>query len=344
MSTPWLVTGAAGFIGMHLTERLAAVGQRVVAVDDLQATYEPALTAARWRRVQQLDAVEAVPLDVTDEAGTAALLARVRPPVVIHLAARAGVRGSHLEPMAYLRSNVLGFANVLEQARATGVGHVVYASSSSVYGDDAPVPFRVEHPADHPVSVYAATKRADELLAHSYAHAFGLPCTGLRLFTVYGPWGRPDMAYFAFADAIHAGRPLQVFGDGSALRDFTYVDDVVDAILGLADQPPTGPGGADVGGADAPWRVYNVGHGGQATVAELIEALEQRLGRSARRVHLPAHTGDVRRTHADTTPLRERLGRSPATPLAAGLDRFAAWFLDHRAGVPAPTTTPPTSH
>jgi UDP-glucuronate 4-epimerase len=328
------VTGAAGFIGLHLTERLSATHD-VVAVDDLEATYEPELTAARWERLGRLG-VERRHVDVTDTEATSRLFDEVAPATVVHLAARAGVRGSHLDPLAYVTSNVVGFTSVLEQARRVGAGHVLYASSSSVYGDDAPVPFDVRHPANHPISVYAATKRADELLAHSYSHAFGLPTTGLRFFTVYGPWGRPDMAYFRFADAVLAGEPLTVFGDGSARRDFTYVDDVVEAVAALAARAPEGRGRPDVGGAEAPWRIYNVGHGVQASVDDLIGMLEARIGRRATRVHLPPATGDVRETFADTAPLRRELGSAPGTPLAEGLDRFVDWFLEHRRHSPRP--------
>jgi UDP-glucuronate 4-epimerase len=330
VTRPILVTGAAGFIGSHVCRQLSAQGRPVVALDNLEATYEPGLSARRRDELLQLPGVAYEAVDVADPAGLQWVFETHRPERVIHLAARAGVRGSHLDPMAYVRSNVVGWCAVLEQARRFEVEHVVYASSSSVYGDSAPVPFDVREPADHPISVYAATKRADELLAHSYGHAYGLPTTGLRFFTVYGPWGRPDMAYFAFADAILAGRPITVFGDGSALRDFTYVDDAVEAVLALAQRPPQGPGTDEDGGAEVPWRLYNVGHGGQVTVDELIRHLERRLGRTAQRIHEPAYTGDVRRTQADVTPLRRLLGDAPTTTLDDGLDQFVPWLLEFR--------------
>jgi UDP-glucuronate 4-epimerase len=336
MNAPWLVTGAAGFIGYHLCRRLSDEGRAVVAVDDLTPTYEPALKEQRLDRLRSLPGVAFVRTDIADADAMAELFARRRPDRVVHLAARAGVRGSHLDPLAYVRTNVLGFATVLDQARRHEVPHVLYASSSSVYGDTSPVPFRVRDPADHPISVYAATKRADELLAHSYAHAYGLATTGVRFFTVYGPWGRPDMAYFAFADAILAGRPVTVYGDGTALRDFTYVDDAVDAVVGLTAERPDGPGHPDEGGAAVPWRLYNVGHGSQASVSDLLDLLEERLGTPAERVRHPEQPGDVAETFADVAPLERVVGQAPATPLTAGLDRFVPWLQDYRAQHAAP--------
>ncbi len=330
MNRPWLVTGGAGFIGYHLCRRLSAEGRSVIAVDNLEPTYEPALKRRRLELLLELPGVAFHELDITDEAGMAALFQQARPGSVVHLAARAGVRGSHLDPMGYVRTNVVGFTVLLEQARRVEVPHVVYASSSSVYGDNAPVPFSVSDPADHPISVYAATKRADELIAHSYAHAYGLATTGLRFFTVYGPWGRPDMAYFAFADAILHGRPVTVYGDGSALRDFTYVDDAVDAITALVPRTPRSAGRPEDGDASVPWRIYNIGHGSQASVAELLDHLESRLGRRAERVSEPVHPGDVASTHADVEPLRRAIGDVPETPLAEGLDRFVPWLQGYR--------------
>ena len=327
----WLVTGAAGFIGSHLCRRLSAAGHTVTALDSLEPCQEPDLQRARLAGLRALPAVDFHQVDVEDEAAIGSLFTDRLPEVVVHLAARAGVRGSHLDPLAYVRTNVLGLANVLEKARSVGCGHVVFASSSSVYGDTSEIPFAVTEPADHPISVYAATKRADELLAHSWAYAYGIPVTGLRFFTVYGPWGRPDMAYFAFADAILAGRPVPVYGDGNALRDFTYIDDVIDAVVAAANRPPTGAGSPAQGGGVAPWRLYNVGRGSQATVADLLAMLEQRLDRPALRRHEPQHRGDVRATLADNAPLTSAIGVTPEVSLDDGLDRFVSWLLEYRS-------------
>lgn len=329
----WLVTGAAGFVGFHLCRRIVAEGHEVVALDNLEETYETGLKKARADRLLALDGLQLMEADIRDgDALDRAFGDGVD--TVVHLAAKAGVRRSHSDPIGYIDTNVLGTAQVFERAAAAAVGHVVYASSSSVYGERSSAPFHVDQPADHPVSVYAASKRAGELIAHSYATLHGLPTTGLRFFTVYGPWGRPDMAYFSFADAILAGEPITVHGDGSAIRDFTYIDDVVEGLIRIAAVPPR-PGedpGARLGASAAPWRLFNIGHGSQATVNELVAILEELLGRPAIRHRGPLQPGDVRRTHADTSDLAEVIGYTPSTALRPGLARFVEWLEQHRAG------------
>lgn len=325
-----VVTGVAGFIGSHLADRLLATGEQVVGVDAFAAGYDPVLQHARVARLRGRDGFTLHEVDVADEVALEAVLPD-RVDTVVHLAARAGVRASTDEPRAFVRANVLGFTNVLEAARARAVSHLLYASSSSVYGGLAKVPWAPEDPVDHPVSVYAATKRADELLAHTYAHLHGLPATGLRFFTVHGPWGRPDMAYWRFAQAILTGERIELYGDGSAVRDFTYVDDVVDALVALLDRPPAGDPTWSAAAPDpatslAPHRLHNVGHGGQASVLELVGLLEAALGETARIEFLPPRAGDVPRTWSDSTSLRREVGDAPATSLADGVERFVAWF------------------
>lgn len=329
---PWLVTGAAGFIGAALTRRLLADGRPVVGVDDLSETYDPALKKARLELLLADPRFDFRHADVRDAETVDRVTAETRPPVVVHLAARAGVRPSTREPVDYVDVNVTGTAAVLEAARANGVGHVVYASSSSVYGAHDDPPFSVARPADHPVSVYAATKRAAELLAHAYASLHGLPTTGLRFFTVYGPWGRPDMAYYDFADAILSGRPITVFGGGTAPRDFTHVDDVVEVIVRAARRPPAA-GAAPVtpGTSPAPWRVLNVGTGRRVTVNELVALLEQLLGARAVRIEAPVQAGDVPATEADVDDLVALVDHRPRIALAEGLATFTDWLIEHRA-------------
>lgn len=326
----YVVTGVAGFIGSHLADRLLAAGERVVGIDAFDAGYDPVLQRARVARLEGRTGFVLHEVDIADEVALDAVLPD-QADAVVHLAARAGVRASTDAPRAFVRANVLGFTNVLEAARERDVPHLLYASSSSVYGGLAKVPWAPHDPVDHPVSVYAATKRADELLAHSYAHLHGLPSTGLRFFTVHGPWGRPDMAYWRFAQAILTGTPIPLYGDGSAVRDFTYVDDVVDALVALLDQPPAddptwSAASPDPATSSAPHLLHNVGHGGQASVLELIGLLERALGTTARIEHLPARAGDVPRTWSDSTSLRRAVGDAPATSLADGVDRFVAWF------------------
>lgn len=331
---PWLVTGAAGFIGYHLVNRLAGAGLDVVGLDNLSDSYDPVLKKMRAEQLAQLPGVRLELVDVADATATRQAFERYRPHAVVHLAARAGVRQSHVDPFGCLDANVIGFGVVLEQCRLGDVQHVVYASSSAVYGGGDP-PFSTDRPADHPISLYGATKRMNELQAHAYSHRYGLATTGLRLFTAYGPWGRPDMAYYRFAEAIWAGEPLTVFGDGSAERDFTYVDDVVEAVLRVAAHPPTpdptwSPGRSDaLSTSTAPWRVLNVGCGATATVTQLVGHLELMLGRSTHRLHLPAQPVDLPSTRADTGPLAAITGFTPSTTLEQGLERFVEWFRDY---------------
>lgn len=333
----WLVTGAAGFIGSHLVRLLVGDGVEVVGVDNLNAYYSPAFKLARLADLDGRPGFQLVRHDLRDHAGTVSLFDRVRPEVVVHLAAQPGVRHALSHPGDYVQDNLVAFLSVLEGARRAEVGHLVYASSSSVYGVTSRLPFSVHDPADHPVSLYAATKRANELLAHSYSHLFSIPCTGLRFFTVYGPWGRPDMAYFLFSEAILDGRPITVNGDGTALRDLTYVDDIVEGVARICRLPPSAdpkwsPTAPDPATSRAPWRVYNIGHGEKLTVNRLIELLEGHLGRGAMRVEGPEVPGDVPVTHADVEDLATAVGFAPKWRAEEGLGAFTAWLVDYRAG------------
>ena len=331
---PTLVTGAAGFIGYHVAERLLSAGVDVIGVDNLSPYYDVGLKRARLARLTH-PRFRFLPLDIGDEAALAALFAEARPEQVIHLAAQPGVRLTSAEPREYVRTNVSGTLNVLEGCRAVGVQHLVYASSSSVYGANTTIPFSEHHPADHPVSLYAATKRSSELLAHSYSHLFGLPTTGLRFFTVYGPWGRPDMAMFLFTRAILAGRPIDVFNGGTMARDYTYVDDIVEGVLRAAAQPPggdptwSGAAPTDPATSAAPYRLYNLGNRSPVPLLDLIATLERALGKRATLNFLPMQAGDVAVTSADTADLEAAVGFAPATPIEAGVERYVAWYRDY---------------
>jgi UDP-glucuronate 4-epimerase len=309
-----LVTGAAGFIGMHVAERLLADGCEVVGVDSLDAYYDPALKAARLARLQATPGFSFERLDVADRAATAALFDSGGFERVVHLAAQAGVRHSLQNPHAYAQSNLVGFVNVLEGCRHAGVGHLVYASSSSVYGGNETMPFSEDDRVDHPVSLYAATKKANELMAHSYSHLFGLPTTGLRFFTVYGPWGRPDMAAFLFVDAILSGRPIDVFNHGDMKRDFTYVDDIVEGVVRVLGHVPS------------PYRVLNIGNSDPVALADFIAAIEDALGMQAHRRLLPMQPGDVPATFADVSALTALIGFKPGTDVREGVRRFVDWY------------------
>lgn len=329
-----LVTGAAGFIGMHTCARLLARGDHVAGLDNLNDYYDPALKRARLARLAAQPGFRFVEGDVADPAVLARLFAEGPWDVVIHLAAQAGVRYSLTHPQAYLHANLAGFGALLEACRQARCPHLVYASTSSVYGSNTRLPFSEHHAADHPVSLYAATKRANELMAHAYAHTFGLPCTGLRFFTVYGPWGRPDMAPCLFARAILAGEPIKVFNHGRMLRDFTCVDDIVEAVVRIADLPAA-PDPAfqraqpDPATSDAPWRLYNIGNHTPVPLEEFIATLERCLGRPAIREYAPMQAGDVEATAAAVDDLAAAVGFAPATPLASGLARFADWYRDY---------------
>ena len=330
-----LVTGAAGFIGYHVGRRLAEQGRSVVGIDNLNPYYDPALKQARLAELAGFATFRFQPLDLADRANTTRLFAGNHFTHVIHLAAQAGVRHSLVDPYTYLDANLAGFLNVLEGCRHNDSPHLLYASSSSVYGGNTNLPFRTRDHADHPLSLYGATKKANEGMAHAYAHLFGLPTTGLRLFTVYGPWGRPDMAVWMFTEAIFEGRPIRLFNQGKMRRDFTYIDDVVEAIVRLIDQPPAG-GSAwsgqhpDPSASRAPWRIYNIGNDASVSVTDMVTALERAIGRTAIRELLPIQPGDVPETRADITDLKERTGFQPNTPLEEGLRRFVEWYKDHR--------------
>jgi UDP-glucuronate 4-epimerase len=324
-----LVTGAAGFIGFHLVSRLLAEGASVHGLDNLNAYYDVGLKRARLARIGAQTGEHArfafSELDVTDYAGLAALLAAFRPDCVVHLAAQAGVRYSLLNPRAYASANLDGFLSVLEACRAHPVRHLVYASSSSVYGANAKVPYHEDDPVLAPVSLYAATKRANELMAQSYAHLYGIPVSGVRFFTVYGPWGRPDMAYFSFTKAILEGRPIDVFNHGEMQRDFTYIDDVVEALVRLLDLPPAKEAEA-AGTARAPHTLYNIGNHTPITLKRFIAAIEAALGREASKRYLPMQPGDVPVTYADVERLARVAGFAPRTPIEDGIARFVAWY------------------
>ncbi len=319
-----LVTGAAGFIGMHVARRLLDDGARVTGVDSLDPYYDVALKEARVAELAGRDGFALERLDLADALATARLFRDAAFDSVVHLAAQPGVRHSLVDPDAYLRNNVVAFGHVLEGCRHARVGHLVYASSSSVYGANHALPFSEDQSVDHPVSLYAATKKANELMAHSYSHLFELPTTGLRFFTVYGPWGRPDMSPMLFARAIVAGEPIRVFNDGRMRRDFTYVDDVVEGVVRVLARPP-GPAPP----AGAPYAVYNIGNSDAVDLEDFIALLERLLGRDAIRDYQPMQPGDVPATFASIDRLRAATGFAPRTPLADGLQRFVDWYRDH---------------
>ena len=329
-----LVTGAAGFIGMTTTLRLLARGDEVVGLDNLNDYYEVSLKENRLARLTPHANFRFVKLDVADRAGMEQLFATEKFDKVIHLAAQAGVRYSIQNPHAYVDSNLVGFINILEGCRHNKVKHLVYASSSSVYGGNTKMPFSEHDSVDHPVSLYAATKKANELMAHTYSHLYGLPTTGLRFFTVYGPWGRPDMALFLFTKAILEGRPIDVFNHGNMKRDFTYVDDIVEGVIRLMDKnaapnPGYDPIAADPATSNVPYRVFNIGNHDPVPLLDFIGAIEQALGQTAEKRLLPMQDGDVPATYADTALLDDWVGFAPATPITEGVARFVAWYRDY---------------
>lgn len=331
-----LVTGAAGFIGADVAQRLLARGDRVVGVDNLNDYYSVALKEARLARLQAQPGFRFAHLDLADRDGMARLFAEGGFQRVVHLGAQAGVRYSLTHPMAYVDSNLVGFATVLEGCRHHGVEHLVYASSSSVYGGNAKLPYDETDGIDHPVSLYAATKKANEAMAHTYSHLYGLPTSGLRFFTVYGPWGRPDMAPSLFADAMLAGRAIKVFNHGRMARDFTYIDDIVEGVVRVLDKPATpnaayDPAAPDPASSNAPWRLFNIGHSEPVPLLDFIAALEAALGVKAERELLPLQPGDVLATRASTAALEAWVGFRPTTPLAVGVERFAAWYRAYHA-------------
>jgi UDP-glucuronate 4-epimerase len=331
--TPVLVTGAAGFIGFHLCERLLQQGRRVVGVDNLSEYYDVALKQARLERLQQHEGFSFERLDIADSKSLEALFARHGFALVFNMAAQPGVRYSLINPHAYVKSNIEGFVNLLECCRHGKIQHLVFASSSSVYGAVTQMPFSVHQNVDHPLSLYAATKKADELIAHSYSHLFRLPVTGLRFFTVYGPWGRPDMAVYAFTRAILAGQPIDVFNNGDMQRDFTYIDDIVEALVRVGDKPaapnPDWRGDApDPATSTAPYRIYNIGNHTPVKLMHLIEVIEKAIGKKAVKNMLPMQPGDVPATYADVEDLERAVGFAPKTPIETGVARFLAWYRD----------------
>ncbi len=332
--TTTLVTGAAGFIGFHVADRLAARGERVVGIDDLNPYYDPALKRARLAELaaRHGDAVRVVEADFADEAGLRRALDGEAFDRIVHLGAQAGVRHSIEHPHAYARANLVGHLTMLELARARGCAHMVYASSSSVYGGNTSLPFRVGDPVDRPVSLYAATKRADELMSESYAHLYRLPLTGLRFFTVYGPWGRPDMAIWLFTEAVLAGRPIRVFNEGRMQRDFTYIDDAVTGVVAVLDRAPADDHAAKPGGSTGPHAIYNLGNHRAEPLGRLIDLIEQASGRAAIRDLQPMQPGDVPATYADIADAARDLGFAPTTTIETGVPRFVDWYRAYRGG------------
>ena len=326
-----LVTGAAGFIGFHTCRALALRGDEVIGLDNISAYYDPSLKKARLQQLAGFGNFHFHRLDIADRDAMAKLFRDLRPQRVVHLAAQAGVRYAATNPHAYVDSNLTGFANILEGCRHNGVAHRVYASTSSVYGANTKLPFSEQDTVDHPVSLYAATKKANELMAHSYSHLYRLPTTGLRFFTVYGPWGRPDMALFTFASRIVKGEAIDVFNNGRHSRDFTYIDDIVEGVVRVldrvADPNPDWSGATpDPATSSAPYRLYNIGNNQPVELMYLIGCLEAALGRTAVKRFLPLQPGDVPHTYADIDALAADVGFRPSTPIEVGVERFVAWF------------------
>jgi UDP-glucuronate 4-epimerase len=336
LKNPVLVTGAAGFIGMHVARRLLADGHDVLGLDDLNAHYDARLKERRVSELKRFSDFQFVKLDIADRRAIADLFATHRIPTVVHLAAQAGVRHSLIDPHAYADANLTGFLNILECCRRTECRHLLYASSSSVYGANTRMPFSASDNVDHPLSLYGATKKANELMAHAYAHLFALPATGLRFFTVYGPWGRPDMAIWLFTDAIMRGQPIKLFNNGKMRRDFTYIDDVVEAVVRLVAHPPA-PNPAwsgrspDPATSSAPWHVYNIGNSQPVAVTDVVRLIEEAIGKPAIREFLPMQPGDAPETYADVGDLERAVGFRPETPIAQGVRCFVDWFCAHAA-------------
>ena len=331
-----LVTGAAGFIGYHLARRLLELGNSVVGFDNLNSYYDPSLKRARIAQLEAISGATSIPFqlieaDIEDREAVEAAFQQHNPQKVVNLAAQAGVRYSIKNPAAYIQSNLVGFGHILEGCRHHGVEHLVYASSSSVYGGNSRMPFSEHHSVDHPVSLYAASKKANELMAHTYSHLYGLPTTGLRFFTVYGPWGRPDMALFLFTKAMLASEPIQVFNKGQMVRDFTYIDDIIESMVRLLDKPAGSDPAFDAANPDpacswAPYRVFNIGNSNPIPLMDYIEAVEQALGVTAAKELLPMQPGDVPATAADTSALEAWVHFKPNTPVKEGVARFVAWY------------------
>lgn len=332
-----LLTGAAGFVGYHCALAFLSQGHETLGIDNLNDYYDPSLKQARLKQLEGRPGFRFEQIDVADAAALNAQFQAFRPQRVLHLAAQAGVRYSLQNPQAYTQSNLVGFANLLECCRHNPVEHLVYASSSSVYGANTKVPFSVQDMVEHPVSLYAATKKANELMAHAYSDLYRIPTTGLRFFTVYGPWGRPDMAYFSFTKAILEGKPIEVFNHGDMERDFTYIDDIVDGVSRVLAKIPEpdpnwGTPAAAPGRSRAPYRVYNIGNDQPVRLGDFIDTLERQLGKKAFKINKPMAPGDVHRTHADISDLKNDTGFSPATPIETGLRKFTEWYKSYYRG------------
>ncbi|WP_419955551.1 NAD-dependent epimerase [Neobacillus niacini] len=323
-----LVTGAAGFIGFHLSKRLLAENYHVIGVDNLNDYYDVRLKNERLKQLETNDKFTFYKIDLADSAGLNEIFESHSIPIVINLAAQAGVRYSLTHPHSYVHSNLVGFVNILEACRHYQVEHLLYASSSSVYGANTKTPFSTTDSVDHPVSIYAATKKANELMAHTYSHLFNIPTTGLRFFTVYGPWGRPDMAYYSFTKDIIEGNSIKVYNNGDMRRDFTYIDDIVEGIVKLLDQPPEPDPHRDLdpSTSHAPYKIYNIGNNRPVRLMAFIQTLENLIGKKAKIEFLPMQPGDVKETYADITDLQQAAGFSPATPLETGLGHFVEWY------------------
>ena len=334
MKTNILVTGAAGFIGFHLTQRLLADGQSVLGIDNLNPYYDVSLKEDRLHLLQKEQRFSFRKLDIADTDAMLSLFQDEKPDIVVHLAAQAGVRYSLVNPYAYLDSNLKGFLNILEGCRHHGVRHLVYASSSSVYGGNTHMPFSTHDNVDHPVSLYAATKKANELMAHSYAALYSLPVTGLRFFTVYGPWGRPDMALFLFTRAILGGQPIDIYNHGKMQRDFTYIDDIIEGVVRIMDRIPSPDPNwrseqPEPSASFAPYRIYNIGNHHPVELLDFIRVLEKQLGKTAEKRFLPLQAGDVPATYADVDDLAADVGFRPSTSIEEGIERFVGWYRDY---------------
>ncbi|MDQ0975034.1 UDP-glucuronate 4-epimerase [Neobacillus niacini] len=323
-----LVTGAAGFIGFHLSKRLLAENYHVIGVDNLNDYYDVRLKNERLKLLEKNDRFTFFKVDIADSKGLNEIFESHSIPIVINLAAQAGVRYSLTHPHSYVHSNLVGFVNILEACRHYQVEHLLYASSSSVYGANTKTPFSTQDSVDHPVSIYAATKKANELMAHTYSHLFNIPTTGLRFFTVYGPWGRPDMAYYSFTKDIIEGNPIKVYNNGNMRRDFTFIDDIVEGIVKLLDHPPEPDPNRDLdpSTSHAPYKIYNIGNNSPVRLMDFIQTLENLIGKNAKIEFLPMQPGDVKETYADITDLQKAAGFSPATPLEIGLSQFVDWY------------------
>lgn len=318
-----LITGGAGFIGFHLSKKLLEKGVQVIGIDNLNDYYEVSLKEARLAILKGYQDYAFQKMDIADKEAVDTLFAGQKPEIVVNLAAQAGVRYSIENPQAYVDSNLVGFFNILEACRHNPVKHLLYASSSSVYGNQQKTPFSTEDPVDNPISLYAATKKSNELMAHAYCHLYGIPCTGLRFFTVYGPFGRPDMAYFSFARKIFAGQPIQVFNQGDLYRDFTYIDDIVQGVENMLEHPPKPNEAGDA------YKIYNIGNNQPVKLMDFIQTLENALGKTAKKEFLPMQPGDVYQTYADVTELMRDFDFKPSTTIQEGLEAFAKWFMEY---------------